>query len=81
MFIAVIALVVGLVVGLPNSITPQLADNTNGTSTDYNFFFFLYVQTSDEIATKSSWRMGYISSPTKSLQVEIDKLEFLVVRK
>ncbi|KAE9961597.1 hypothetical protein EG327_003628 [Venturia inaequalis] len=39
---------IGLVVGLPSHVAPQLADSTNGTgsgngttaSTDYNFFFF-----------------------------------------
>ncbi|TLD30120.1 cellulose-binding GDSL lipase/acylhydrolase [Venturia nashicola] len=56
MFIAVIALTLGLVFGLPNrAAPPQLADSTNGTSTNgpiangttttgtipnYNFFFF-----------------------------------------
>lgn len=41
MFIAIVALIVGLVVGLPISTVPHLADDTDGKNNDYNFFFFL----------------------------------------
>jgi len=41
MFVVIIAIIAGLVVGIPISTTPHLAVNTEGKKSDYNFFFFL----------------------------------------